>query len=233
MAIVQHLQAANASVQAGSFGKNNQEVRVDAGNVFARREDLEAVVVGVVHGQPVYLRDVAGQIVDGPPDPPNYVVYGTTNAAGSSAAGQYPAVTITVAKRKGTNATDIANAVLENVHRMQGMTIPGDVTVTTTRNYGDTAKAKSDELLKHLLLATLSVTLLIAVFLGWRESGVVLLAIPVTLALTLSVFYFLGYTVNRVTLFALIFSIGILVDDAIVVVENMVPSPPQSRPAVD
>ena len=96
------------------------------------------------------------------------------------------------------------------------------MTVTTTRNYGDTAKAKSDELLEHLLLATLSVTLLIAVFLGWRESGVVLLAIPVTLALTLSVFYFLGYTVNRVTLFALIFSIGILVDDAIVVVENMV-----------
>lgn len=221
IAIVQHLQAANASVQAGSFRENNQEVRLDAGNVFARREDLEAVVVGVVHGQPVYLRNVAGQIVDGPPDPSNYVVYGTTNAAGSSSA-QYPAVTITVAKRKGTNATDIANAVLESAHRMQGMTLPSDVTVITTRNYGDTAKAKSDELLEHLLLATLSVTLLIAVFLGWRESGVVLLAIPVTLALTLSVFYFLGYTVNRVTLFALIFSIGILVDDAIVVVENMV-----------
>ena len=131
-------------------------------------------------------------------------------------------MTITVAKRKGTNATDIANAVLKSVHLMQGMAIPSDVTVTTTRNYGETAKAKSDELLEHLLLATLSVTLLIAVFLGWRESGVVLLAIPVTLALTLSVFYFLGYTVNRVTLFALIFSIGILVDDAIVVVENMV-----------
>jgi len=111
---------------------------------------------------------------------------------------------------------------LQRVHQMQGVTIPNDVTVTTTRNYGATAKAKSDELLEHLLLATLSVTLLIALFLGWRESGVVLLAIPVTLALTMSVFYFLGYTVNRVTLFALIFSIGILVDDAIVVVENMV-----------
>ena len=105
---------------------------------------------------------------------------------------------------------------------MQGVTIPNDVTVTTTRNYGETAKDKSDELLEHLLLATLSVTLLVALFLGWRESGVVLLAIPVTLALTMSVFYFLGYTINRVTLFALIFSIGILVDDAIVVVENMV-----------
>ncbi len=221
MAVVQHLQAANASVQAGSYADNNQEVRVDVGNIFTRREDLEAVVVGVVHGQPVYLRDVAGQIMDGPADPADYVTFGTSNAAGTQT-GQHPAVTITVAKRKGTNATDISNAVLESVHRMQGVTIPSDVTVTTTRNYGATAKTKSDELLEHLLLATLSVTLLIAVFLGWRESGVVLLAIPVTLALTLSVFYFLGYTVNRVTLFALIFSIGILVDDAIVVVENMV-----------
>jgi multidrug efflux pump subunit AcrB len=127
-----------------------------------------------------------------------------------------------VAKRKGTNATDISNAVLKRVHEMQGVSIPSDVTLTTTRNYGETAKAKSDELLEHLLLATLSVTVLIALFLGWRESGVVLLAIPVTLALTMSVFYFLGYTINRVTLFALIFSIGILVDDAIVVVENIV-----------
>jgi multidrug efflux pump subunit AcrB len=221
MAIVGHLQAANASVQAGSFAENNQELRVDAGNLFTNREDLETVVVGVVRGHPVYLRDVAEKIVDGAAEPANYVVYGTANF-GASAARQYPAVTITVAKRKGTNATDISNAVLKRVHDMQGVTIPSDVTVTTTRNYGDTAKAKSDELLEHLLLATLSVTLLVALFLGWRESGVVLLAIPVTLALTMTVFYLLGYTINRVTLFALIFSIGILVDDAIVVVENMV-----------
>jgi multidrug efflux pump subunit AcrB len=220
-AIVAHLEAANASMQAGSFAENNQEVRVDAGNLFTRREDLESVVVAVDHSRPVYLRDVADRIIDGPADPADYVLFGTTNT-GASAPRQYPAVTITVSKRKGTNATDIANAVLQRVHQMQGVTVPNDVTVTTTRNYGETAKAKSDELLEHLLLATLSVTLLIALFLGWRESGVVLLAIPVTLALTLSVFYLLGYTVNRVTLFALIFSIGILVDDAIVVVENMV-----------
>jgi multidrug efflux pump subunit AcrB len=221
VAIVGHLQAANASVQAGNFAENNREIRVDAGNLFTGREDLEAVVVGVVRGRPVYLRDVAEKIVDGAADPADYVVYGTTNSS-ASAGRQYPAVTITVAKRKGTNATDIANAVLKSVRRMQGVTIPNDVTVTTTRNYGETAKDKSNELLEHLLLATLSVTLLVALFLGWRESGVVLLAIPVTLALTMSVFYFLGYTINRVTLFALIFSIGILVDDAIVVVENMV-----------
>ena len=239
MVIVGHLQAANASVQAGSFSENNQEIRVDAGNLFTRREDLEGVVVGVVRGRPVYLRDVAEKIVDGPADPVDYVVFGT--AAGGNrtltAAHQYPAVTITVAKRKGTNATDISNAVLDRVHKMQGVSVPNDVTITTTRNYGETAKAKSDELLEHLLLATLSVTLLIALFLGWRESGVVLLAIPVTLALTMSVFYFLGYTINRVTLFALIFSIGILVDDAIVVVENIVRHfrlpESQNRPSMD
>jgi multidrug efflux pump subunit AcrB len=224
MAIVGHLQAANASVQAGSFAENNSEIRVDAGNLFTRREDLEAVVVSVEHGRPVYLRDMAEQIIDGPADPSSYVLFGTTDNSASAhqSPQQYPAVTLTVAKRKGTNATDISNAVLKRVHEMQGVMLPNDVTVTTTRNYGETAKAKSDELLEHLLLATLSVTLLVALFLGWRESGVVLLAIPVTLALTMSVFYLMGYTINRVTLFALIFSIGILVDDAIVVVENMV-----------
>ena len=224
LAIVGHLQVANASLQAGSFSENNREIRVDAGNFFTSRADLESVVVGVEQGRPVYLRDVADQIIDGPSEPANYVMFGTTNASAAkgSVPQQYPGVTITVAKRKGTNATAIANAVLKHIDEMKGVTIPADVRVTTTRNYGETAKAKSDELLEHLLLATLSVTFLIALFLGWRESGVVLLAIPVTLALTMSTFYFLGYAINRVTLFALIFSIGILVDDAIVVVENIV-----------
>ncbi len=221
LAIAGHLQAANARLQTGSFAENNQEIRVEAGNLFTRREDLEAVVVGMAHGRPIYLRDVADKIVDGAGEPANYVVFGTGHMS-SAATGQFPAVTLTVAKRKGTNATDIANAVMKRVHEMQGVSVPRDVNVTITRNYGETAKDKSDELLEHLLLATLSVTFLVALFLGWRESGVVLLAIPVTLALTMLVFYLMGYTINRVTLFALIFSIGILVDDAIVVVENMV-----------
>ena len=224
MAIVGRLQGANAGLQAGSFSENNREIRVDAGNLFRSKMDLESVVVAVDHGRAIYLRDVADQIIDGASEPSDYVVFGTTGRDSTARHGpnQYPAVTITVAKRKGTNATDIANAVLKRVREMQGVTIPNDVNVTTTRNYGETAKAKSDELLEHLLLATISVTFLVALFLGWRESGVVLLAIPVTLALTMSIFYFFGYTINRVTLFALIFSIGILVDDAIVVVENMV-----------
>jgi multidrug efflux pump subunit AcrB len=224
MTVVGRLQAANAGLQAGSFSDNNSEIRVDAGNLFTSRKDLESVVVSVDHGRAVYLRDVADQIIDGPAEPANYVQFGTTPASvsGHQAPAQYPAVTVTVAKRKGTNATDIANAVLKRIDEMKGVQIPNDVQVTTTRNYGETAKAKSDELLEHLLLATISVTFLVALFLGWRESGVVLLAIPVTLALTMAIFYLLGYTINRVTLFALIFSIGILVDDAIVVVENMV-----------
>ena len=217
-AIAGRLQAANASLQAGSVTNGNSEIRLDAGNLFSSTEDIASVVVAVDHGRPVHLGDVAEKIVDGPAEPTDYVQYGTSGPSPR----QYPAVSITVAKRKGTNATDISNAVLAHIDAMKGVRIPADVTVTTTRNYGDTAKAKSDELLEHLLLATLSVTFLVALFLGWRESGVVLLAIPVTLALTMAVFYLLGYTINRVTLFALIFSIGILVDDAIVVVENIV-----------
>ena len=221
--VVERLRTANARTQAGEFAEGNQEILVDAGNLFKDTNDLAGVVLGVANGRPVYLRDVADKIVDGPAEPQDYVLFGTTRAsAHGGAAQEYPAVTITIAKRKGTNATDISHAVLQRVAEMRGVTVPADVTITTTRNYGATAKAKSDELLKHLLLATLSVTFLIALFLGWRESGVVLLAIPVTLALTMVVFYLLGYTLNRVTLFALIFSIGILVDDAIVVVENMV-----------
>ncbi|HEY6411968.1 MAG TPA: efflux RND transporter permease subunit, partial [Ktedonobacteraceae bacterium] len=225
--VVSRLQAANAEVEAGEFAAQNQQIRVDAGTLFTRREDLENVVIGISHGRPVLLRDVADEIVDGPAEPATYVTFGVgkgmmQTAAYQQAGADYPAVTITVAKRKGTNATDISNHVLARIAEMKGKTLPADLNIPVTRNYGETAKAKSDELLKHLLLATFSVTLLIAVFLGWRESGVVLLAIPVTLALTLGIFYLLGYTLNRVTLFALIFSIGILVDDAIVVVANIV-----------
>jgi multidrug efflux pump subunit AcrB len=221
--VVTELGAENKRSQAGEFARGNQEFEVEAGNFFARADELQGVVVGVRAGRPVYLRDVADRIEDGPAEPDNYVLFANgKGATGKASNPEYPAVTITVAKRKGANATRIAESVLSKIDSLRGNTIPGDLKVGVTRNYGETAKDKSDELLKHLFLATLSVTLLIALALGWRESGVVLLAIPVTLALTLSIFYFYGYTLNRVTLFALIFSIGILVDDAIVVVENVV-----------
>ena len=222
-AVVGQLQSANTRGQAGSFARDNRECQVEAGLFFTRADDLQPVVVGVHGGRPVYLRDVVDKIEDGPAEPDDYVLF--ANAKGTSAhaaSSEYPAVTITLAKRKGTNASIIADNVLEKVSAMRGYMLPADLNITVTRNYGETAKDKSDELLKHLLIATLSVTVLIALALGWRESGVVLLAVPVTLALTLAIFYLFGYTLNRVTLFALIFSIGILVDDAIVVVENIV-----------
>jgi multidrug efflux pump subunit AcrB len=223
--VVSQLQAANVRDKAGSFSSGNREFQVEAGYFFTRAEDLEQVVISVHNTRPVYLRNVVQAIADGPAAPSNYVLFG--NGAGAQAsdenpAGEFPAVTITVAKRKGTNATLIAQNVLKRMEELRGNVLAQDINLSVTRNYGETAKAKSDELLKHLMLATLSVTLLIALALGWRESGVVLLAIPVTLALTLAIFYLYGYTLNRVTLFALIFSIGILVDDAIVVVENIV-----------
>ena len=221
--VVVQLSAANTRSQAGSFARGNEEFQVEAGNFFTSSEELQQVVVGVHAGRPVYLRDVVEKIVDGPAEPASYVMFANAKGTnGSAANSDYPAVTITLAKRKGANATLIAENVLHKVDSLRGNTLPNDLNVTVTRNYGETAKDKSDELLKHLFLATLSVTLLIALALGWRESGVVLLAIPVTLALTLAIFYLFGYTLNRVTLFALIFSIGILVDDAIVVVENIV-----------
>ncbi len=222
-AVADRLQGANTRAEAGSFARDNREFKVEAGKFFTRVEDLKQVVVGVHADRPVYLRDVVEKVEDGPAEPDSYVMFANARGGTGQAAGaEFPAVTITLAKRQGTNATTICERALEKVDSLRGYILPSDLNITVTRNYGETAKDKSDELLKHLLLATLSVTLLIALALGWRESGVVLLAVPVTLALTLAIFYFYGYTLNRVTLFALIFSIGILVDDAIVVVENIV-----------
>jgi multidrug efflux pump subunit AcrB len=231
--IVSMLSQANSQTLAGSFSAKNREFLVEAGGFLEDADAVGAVVIGLHDQRPVYLRDVAG-IVDGPEEPANYVFYGTGLAAQFShavGAGQaeasaggtvQPAVTISVAKRKGTNAIVVADNVIRKVEELQGKVVPSDVPITITRNYGATAEEKSNELLYHMALAIISVSILIALTLGLRESGTVGLAIPVTLGLTLVVFYFYGYTLNRVTLFALIFSIGILVDDAIVVVENIV-----------
>ncbi len=221
--VVNELSGADTRSMAGSFARDNREFQVEAGTFFTQPDELKQVVVGVHAGRPVYLRDVVDTIEDGPGEPDSYVLFANGQATASGQTGrEYPAVTITLAKRKGANAADLAENVLAKVDSLRSSMLPAGLNVSVTRNYGETAKDKSNELLKHLLLATLSVTLLIALALGWRESGVVLLAIPVTLALTLAIFYLYGYTLNRVTLFALIFSIGILVDDAIVVVENIV-----------
>jgi len=214
-AVVAALEGANYQLPAGRINRLNGEVLVETGLFLRDADEVAAVVVSVHEGRPVYLGDVA-DIIDGPEEPSSYVRFG--RGSGET----QPAVTLSIAKRKGTNATVLAEQILQKVERLSGVIVPGDVSVVTTRNYGETAREKSDELLFHMGLATVSVILLIWLALGFRESGVVGIAIPVTLGLTLFTFYLYGYTLNRITLFALIFSIGILVDDAIVVVENIV-----------
>jgi multidrug efflux pump subunit AcrB len=220
--------AANQESDTGDYPSIKGRVLVHTGGFLKTIEDVQSVVVGVYNGKPVYLRDVA-QISDGPEEPSQYVFFGMGPAAKEkhisgqlAPKGVYPSVTLTVAKRKGANAVTVANNVLDRIRKITGSVIPDNIHMTVTRNYGDTAKEKSNELLFHMMIAIISVTVLIWFVLGHRESGIVAIAIPVTLALTMAIFYLYGYTLNRITLFALIFSIGILVDDAIVLVENIV-----------
>lgn len=225
LAMEQLLQRANVTQAAGIYVQDNREIRVEGGGFLSSGADVEQVLLGVVQGRPVYLRDVA-RVVDGPGEVEALCLFQPGPAAGDKGIsapgpGRHEAVTVSLAKKKGANATEVVNDALRRVEELKGDRIPQDVAVTVTRNYGATAKEKSDELLDHILIATLSVVGLIWWFLGWREAVVVLVAVPVTLALTLLINYLYGYTLNRVTLFALIFSIGILVDDAIVVVENI------------
>jgi multidrug efflux pump subunit AcrB len=208
------LQGANARLQAGSLVSGGEVYRIDVGTPLETAEDVGSVVVGMRGGAPVYLRSVA-DVRDGFAEATSYVSHAERSEPPE------PAVTIAVAKREGANATTLTRAVMERVDAAKGRLVPADVQLSVTRDYGETAGEKANELITHLLIATVSVTLLIWLFLGWREAVVVLVAVPVTLALTLFAYYALGYTLNRVTLFALIFSIGILVDDAIVVVDNI------------
>ncbi|HEY0997684.1 MAG TPA: efflux RND transporter permease subunit, partial [Gemmatimonadaceae bacterium] len=208
------LRGANARLQAGELTTGDRNLRIDIGAPLETPEQVGSVVVAVRGGMPVYLRSVA-EVSDAPGEPESYVSHAARGASPERA------VTIAVAKRQGANATAVTHAVRERVEEAKGRLVPADVGVEVTRDYGETAGEKANELILHLLIATVSVTVLIWIFLGWREALVVLVAVPVTLALTLFTYYALGYTLNRITLFALIFSIGILVDDAIVVVENI------------
>ncbi len=214
--LVPKILQANQQSYSGNLRAMNKEILLQTGTFLKTSEEIGRIVVGVYGGKPVYLEEVA-EIIDGPEEPNNYVLFGTTDNNKKEAA-----VTLSVAKRPGANAVQVVSKVLEKVEHLKGNLIPNDLHVTITRDYGETAAEKSNELLLHMAIAVFGVAILILLFLGWRESIVVMTAIPSTLALTLLVFYLYGYTLNRITLFALIFSIGILVDDAIVVVENIV-----------
>ncbi len=219
--VLEAVELANHQRRTGSFPAGEREVLTEFGGFLDSTAAVGGVVVGVHAGQMVYVRDIA-RLQDGAEEIEDYVLFGRPNPAGTGPPVEEAAVTLAVAKRAGTNAVQVVAEVLRKVETLRGRIIPAGVAVTVTRDYGQTAREKSNELLFHMGLAVAGVSLLIALVLGWREAGVVAIAIPVTLALTLATFYLLGFTLNRVTLFALIFSIGILVDDPIVDVENVV-----------
>ena len=225
--IIQALSSQNQASWIADITKDNKAFSLRLNNFFSSVEDVKRAVIKVANGRIVRLGQVA-DIVDGPEEPESYVMIGAGAGHGEKEGVDFspgalkPAVTIAVAKRKGWNATFLANEVLRKMQALRGFILPDDIKYVVTRNYGETAKEKSNELLEHLAIATISVAILMALLLGIRASLVVLVAIPVTLAFTLFIYYIHGYTLNRVTLFALIFCIGILVDDPIVDVENIV-----------
>lgn len=232
------IQGENLALPTGRFESRNESFLVETGRFIRSKEDLETLVVGVNEQRPVYLRQVA-DVIDGPTEATSYVWHGERPGEGRSSlvkresqeglretlherrfTEEVPAVTVALSKQAGTNAVTVARGVIQKVDELKGTVIPADVQVTITRNYGETADEKANELLWHLLIAVVAVVVFLGLTLGLRPAFVVSIAIPLTLALTLFVSMLIGYSINRVTLFALIFSIGILVDDAIVVVEN-------------
>ncbi len=223
-AIENALKMNNIATHSGYITQNNQTTPVETGTLLANVDDIKELVVAVRNGLPVYLTDIA-TITDGPDTPETYVWMTAGKAWKGNNSKKHPdftpAVTIAIGKKAGTNAVDIANAVINAGEQLKKTHIPGDVHVEITRNYGATADAKAKKLMTKLVFATASVVLLIIFFLGWKEAIVVGLAVSITLAVTLFASWAYGFTLNRVSLFALIFSIGILVDDAVVIVENI------------
>jgi multidrug efflux pump subunit AcrB len=217
------VQAADVAVGAGSFNRADRDIAVVAGPFVDGRAAAEQLVIGAAGDRPIYLRDVA-TIVDGPREPISYVrvAFGPAGAPAGVQPGQgFPAVTLAFAKKRGTNAVRVADDVLTRAQALAADVLPTDVHLLVTRNYGETANEKVNELLRELALAIVTVTALIAFALGWREALIVAAAVPITFALTLLVNLLAGYSINRVTLFALVLVLGLVCDDPIVDVENI------------
>lgn len=222
-AIAQSLQANNAQMQSGNIVTGDMVYSVQTGNFFANVDDVKNLIIGTNDNQPVYLYQIA-EVEDGPEVPKQYVSFGYGAASGDKKAGMpddYSAVTISIAKKKGADAMKLAEVVIDKVDHLKKDVITKDLNVEVSRNYGETASHKVSELLFHLSIAIIVVTLFVMIAMGWRGGLVVFLSVPVTFALTLFAYYFLGYTLNRITLFALVFVTGIVVDDSIVIAENM------------
>lgn len=222
-AITQALQANNSQMQSGNIITGDMVYSVQTGNFFANVEEVKNLIVGTSDGLPVYLYQIA-EVEDGPEVPKQYVSFGYGAASKdkkSNMPDDYSAVTISIAKKKGADAMSLAEVVIDKVEHLKKEVITNDVHVEVTRNYGETASHKVSELLLHLAIAIIAVTIFVMLAMGWRGGLVVFLSVPVTFALTLFAYYFLGYTLNRITLFALVFVTGIVVDDSIVIAENM------------
>jgi multidrug efflux pump subunit AcrB len=222
LSIMQMVQANNNSSQSGHFNSEDTEYLLTTGRFLNSKEDIENLVIGSKQMMPVYLKQVA-TVEDGPESPANYVSFGYGFAAEQSAEykSDYPAVTISVSKVKGADAMKISEKILDHIDDLKQTLIPDAVKVEITRNYGETASHKVSELLLHLGVAILAVTVLVMLAMGWRGGLVVFFSVPLTFALTLFSYYMLGYTLNRITLFALVFVVGIVVDDSIIIAENM------------
>ncbi len=233
------LRALNVSLPVGTFARDNQQYLVTAGEFFRDWQELRKMVIGVVDNRPIYLGDVA-EVSDGPDEPRSYcrlrfgpaahfsriigerrAIFDAPTSQSVVCAGDFPAVTLAVAKKKGTNAVWVARAVERTVEEMRSTVIPENVNVVITRDYGETANDKVNELVDGLVLAIITVIAILALTLGWREALIVAVAIPIVYSLTLLLNYLFGYTINRVTLFALILALGLIVDDPIVDVENI------------
>jgi len=236
--VAEALRGADAAVQAGSFSVIDREIGVVSSAFLQTAQEVEQLVVGVYGGRPVYLRDVA-KVLDGPQEADSYSRIGFSTlflahnsqhpVAGfdsqkispAAAVGSYPAVTLALAKKRGTNAVEVADAILDRLEELKESVIPDEVFVEVTRNYGKTAQGKVSDLLTSLFFAVTTVVVLLAFSLGRREALIVALAVPISFSLALFVNFLLGYTINRVTLFALILSLGLVVDDPITNVDNI------------
>ncbi|MCQ0112415.1 efflux RND transporter permease subunit [Zhouia amylolytica] len=222
LSVAEMIRVNNEQLISGSFDKNDTEFIINTGQFIASVSDVENLVVGVHQNKPIYLKQIA-EVEDGPEVPKNYVShgYGQASLKATEFNGEYPAVTISVAKRKGADAMKISDVILDKVDHLRQNLIPDEVHVEVTRNYGETASQKVSELLLHLIGAIVAVTFVVMLAMGWRGGLVVFLSVPITFALTLLSYYMLDYTLNRITLFALVFVTGIVVDDSIIIAENM------------
>jgi multidrug efflux pump subunit AcrB len=228
LSLLPALEMQNQSLPAGSLSMGGQEFAIETSAFLRDAEDVANLVVGVFNGNPVRLQDVA-TVTDGPAEIDSYAFFGVGPRAEDigvdpqvmHVGGEHPAVTISVAKRKGSDATRVTRAVREKVDQLQGRLIPAEVQVTVTRDYGETANEKAISLIQNLGLAILLAMAVVFLAMGWRGSLIIFVSIPTTFALTLFAYYMLGYTLNRVTLFALILVNGLVVDGTIIAVENI------------